>query len=96
MGLENLPEEPSLIISNHSKTHGPIANQLFFPTDKKIWCIGQMMNKKEVQKYAFNDFWKNKPKWNRWFFKLISYIIPPFSESIFNNSVFQGMKGDNT
>lgn len=86
VGIENLPEEPSLIIGNHAQIHGPIATELYYPRKKQTWCIGQMMNKKEVQKYAFNDFWKNKPKWNRWFFKLISYIMPPFSESIFKSA----------
>lgn len=77
LGLENLPEEPSLIISNHSKTHGPIANQLYFPTDKKIWCIGQMMNKKEAREYMFEDFWSKKPKCIRWIYKVIAYIMAP-------------------
>lgn len=86
VGIENLGEEPSLIIGNHAQLHGPLAVELFYPRKKVTWCIGQMMNIKEVQKYAYNDFWKNKPKWNRWFFYLLSYIIPPISVGVFNGA----------
>lgn len=75
LGLENLSEEPALIVGNHAQAHGPISCQLFFPTKKKIWCIGQMMHVKEVPSYAYKDFWMYKPKWIRWFFKILSYVI---------------------
>jgi len=44
------------------------------------------MNWKEVPAYAFEDFWSEKPKWIRPFFKLLSYIIVPLSVALFNNA----------
>ena len=49
--------------------------ELYFPTKKKIWCIGEMMHVKEVPAYAYRDFWSLKPKYLRWLFKLLSYVI---------------------
>ena len=85
-GLENLPDEPSIIISNHCKSHGPIANQLFFPTDKKIWCIGQMMDRKEAVDYMFQDFWSNKPKCVHWLYKIIAHIMAPLMSYLMRNA----------
>lgn len=33
------------------------------------------MHVKEVPSYAYKDFWMYKPKWIRWFFKILSYVI---------------------
>ena len=44
------------------------------------------MVKSEVPEYAFQDFWSQKPKRSRWFYRLLSYIIAPFSVCIFNNA----------
>lgn len=94
VGTENMPSEPSIYISNHAQMHGPIANQLFFPTEKRIWCIGEMMNIKEVPAYAYKDFWSHKPKYIRWFYKILSYIIAPISSHIFNNADTIGVYKD--
>lgn len=77
IGAENLPKAPSLIISNHAQMHGPVSNELFFPTNKRIWCIGQMMNLKETPEYAYQDFWSKKPKCTKWFYKIVAYIMAP-------------------
>ena len=45
-----------------------------------------MMERKEVPAYAYGDFWSEKPKWQRPFFKLLSHIIAPLSVLIFNNA----------
>ena len=82
---ENIPNEPTIFISNHAQMHGPIITQLSFPVDRYIWCIGEMMETKEVPKYAYKDFWSHKPKCVKWFYKLLSYIIAPFS-FIFRNA----------
>ena len=37
------------------------------------------MHMKEVPAYAYKDFWSLKPKWIRWFFKIISYVIAPIA-----------------
>lgn len=86
VGAENLPDEPTLIISNHAQMNGPIACELYFPGRRYTWCIGHMMHLKEVPAYAFEDFWSKKPRYIRWFYKLLSYIIAPLSVCIFNNA----------
>jgi hypothetical protein len=86
IGTENLPKGAALIIGNHAQIHGPIASQLFYPHYKYIWCIGQMMHIKEVPDYAYQDFWSQKPKYIRWFFRLCSYIIAPISAYIFTRA----------
>lgn len=85
-GLENIPSEPVVVVGNHSQIHGPIACELYFPENYYTWCAGQMMNLKEVSSYAYKDFWSQKPKCVRWFFKIISFIIAPLSVVIFRNA----------
>lgn len=94
LGMENLGKTPTLIIGNHAQVHGPMACELYFPTKKKIWCIGQMMHVKEVPAYAYQDFWSLKPKGIRWFFKGLSYIIAPLCSFIFNRADAIGVYKD--
>ncbi len=86
VGAENLPQEPCLVVANHCQMNGPIAGELYFPGDFYIWCAGEMMHLKEVPAYAYKDFWSRKPKCIRWFYKILSYIIAPFSVCVFNNA----------
>ena len=86
VGLENLPVEPSLVVGNHTQMNGPIVSELYFPGKHYTWCAGQMMNRKEVPEYAFNDFWAQKPKWSHPFYRILSHIIAPLAELIFNNA----------
>ena len=83
---ENLPDSPSIVVSNHAQMHGPITSELFFPAPKAIWCIGQMMKTKEVPSYAYKDFWSHKPKWTKWFYKLLSYLIAPLASYLMKNA----------
>ncbi len=85
-GMENLSSDGCIVVGNHAKTHGPLMAELYFPTEKKIWCVGQMMNVKEASKYAFDDFWSRKPKCVRWIYKIISCIIAPISAYLFTNA----------
>ena len=85
-GAENLPDEPCIVVSNHAQMNGPIACQLYFPGRRYIWCAGEMMAVKEVPVYAFQDFWSQKPRYIRWFYRLLSYIIAPFSACVFNHA----------
>lgn len=85
-GTENLPDEPCIIVCNHSKTHGPLMSELYYPRKKYVWCIGQMMNVKEVPAYTFGDFWSNKPKYIRWLYKVLSYVIALPAAYIFGNA----------
>lgn len=86
VGLENLPENNSIIVANHCQMNGPIAGELFMPENCYIWCAGEMMHLKEVPEYAFNDFWSQKSKWTQPIYKLASYLIAPISVCIFNNA----------
>ena len=72
IGAENLPDEPAIIVGNHTQMNGPIACELYFPGLRYIWCAGQMMHLKDVPGYAYQEFWSNKPKYTRWFYKLLS------------------------
>lgn len=86
VGLENLPEDNAIIVGNHCQLNGPIAGELFLQDNCYIWCVGQMMDLKEVPEYAFTDFWPQKSKWTQPFYKLASYLIAPLSVCIFNNA----------
>lgn len=86
VGTENLPDEAAMIVGNHTQLHGPIACELYFPGNRYTWCAGQMMELKEVPEYAFQDFWSQKPKRSRWFYKIASYIVAPLSVLVFNNA----------
>lgn len=86
IGREKLPDEPVIIVANHSQMNGPIACELNFPEKRYTWCAGQMMKLKEVPDYAYQDFWSGKPKGIRWFYRLASYAIAPLSVIIFNNA----------
>ena len=83
-GLENLPKKDVIIVGNHTQMNGPIAGELFLPKNCYTWCAGQMMNRKEVPEYAFNDFWSQKPKWTHPFYKALAHIIAPLADCIFN------------
>lgn len=85
-GLEKLPDEPVIIVGNHAQMHGPIACELCFPEKRYTWCAGEMLHLKEVPAYAYRDFWSQKPKWNRWLFRIASYLIAPLSVYIFSHA----------
>lgn len=86
VGLDNIPQEPCIIIGNHAQLHGPLTCEVCFPAPKKIWCIGQMMRIKEVPAYAYQDFWSYKPKWTKWWYKWLSYMMAPLCAYIFKNA----------
>ena len=85
-GTENLPEEPCVIVGNHCQMYGPIAAELYMPRPHYIWCIGEMMDRKEVPAYAFRDFWSMKPRRLHWFYRLLSHAIAPLSEYVFTHA----------
>lgn len=93
-GLAQLPQEPCIVVANHAQMHGPVACELYFPGKRAIWCAGQMMHWKEVPQYAYQDFWSLKPAWSRWFYKLLSYVITPFSVCVFQNAHTIGVYRD--
>jgi len=86
VGMEKLPDEPVIIVANHTQMNGPIACELNFPEKRYTWCAGQMMKLKEVPAYAYQDFWSQKPRYIRWFYRLASYAVAPLSVIVFNNA----------
>jgi len=86
-GTENLPDdEPVIVVGNHAQMHGPLSCELYFPGHRYTWCAGQMMHLKDVPAYAYSDFWSQKPKCTRWFYKLLSYLIAPLAAYIFSHA----------
>lgn len=85
-GAENIPNEPCIIVGNHTQMHGPIACELYSPCKRYTWCAAEMMKMKDVPAYAFQDFWSQKPKYTHWFFKILSYLIAPLAALIFGNA----------
>ena len=59
-GTENLPQEPCVIVGNHSHMYGPIAGELYTPGKHYVWCAGEMMHREEVAAYAYQDFWSDR------------------------------------
>lgn len=94
VGAENLPDEPILIAGNHSQMNGPIVCEFYMPFERYTWCAGEMMRLKEVPAYAYRDFWSQKPKISRPFYKLLSYLIAPLSVCVFNNANTIGVYHD--
>jgi len=86
VGVENLPEEAVIVVGNHAQMNGPIVGELYYPGKAYTWCAGEMMEMKEVPAYAYRDFWSGKPKWIRWFYKILAYVIPPLCVCVFNNA----------
>ncbi len=93
-GFENLPDEPVIIVGNHTQLHSPIACELYFDDNYYTWCAAQMMSMKSVPAYAFEDFWAQKPKWTLPFYRLLSYLIAPLSAVVFNNARTIGVYRD--
>lgn len=86
IGWENLPEHNTVIVANHAQMNGPLVGELYLPENCYTWCAGQMMNRKEVPEYAFTDFWSQKPKWTHPFYKLLSHVIAPLADYLFNHA----------
>lgn len=94
VGLENIPDEPVIFVANHCQMYGPIACELYAPGKHYIWCAGEMMDRKTVPEYAFQDFWSQKPQWTQGWFRLLSHIIAPLSECVFTNADTIGVYHD--
>ncbi len=85
-GTDHITTEPCIIVGNHTQIHGPIAGELFLDDNCYTWCAAEMTKLKEVPAYAFEDFWSQKPRWTRFFYKPLSYLIAPLSVLVFNNA----------
>lgn len=85
-GVEHIPGEPVIFVGNHSQIHGPLAGEFYMPVPRKTWCAAQMMERKEVAAYAFQDFWSQNPRWTHPFYKLLARAIVPLSVLLFNHA----------
>ena len=95
-GLENLPKgRPCIIAGNHAHVYGPFYAELYLPFERTIWCIAEMMDMKALPDYAFRDFWSKKPRWCRWFYRLLSYAIAPLCVSVLKHAHCIGVYKDN-
>lgn len=95
MGLQNIPEEPCIIVGNHAQLHGPVSMECYFPYKKYIWCIGNLMHIKEAPDYAFKDFWGYKPKHTHWFYKGLARLVSPLLVYLHTNADTIGVYKDN-
>lgn len=93
-GVENLPSEPTIIIGNHAQMHGPIVTETYMPNNTFVWVTGEMLSVKEFPSYAYEDFWRLKPKSVAWFYKGLSYVIAPLCAYIFKNAKGIGVYKD--
>ena len=89
-----LPEEASIVVGNHSQAHGPIFSQLHFPADRVIWCAGQMLSAKEIPDYAYQDFWCDKPRWSKPFYRMLSFVAAPLAAEVLRNADTIGVYHD--
>ena len=85
-GTENLPDGACIVVGNHTKMNGPIIAEIHFPGKRKIWCAGEMMVLREVPAYAYQDFWSEKPRYIRWYYHILSYLLAPLCACIFTNA----------
>ena len=94
VGLENLPDSPSVLVGNHAQAHGPIISEERFPFPHYTWCAAEMLHREDLADYAYRDFWSKKPAWSLWFYRLLSHLIAPLSEHIFTNADTIGVYKD--
>ena len=93
-GVDNLGDEPVIIVGNHAQLHGPIITEAYMPNNTYVWVVGEMLSVKKFPAYAYEDFWRFKPKWIKWFYKGFSYAIAPLASYIFNNAKGIGVYKD--
>lgn len=93
-GVENLSDNASIVIGNHTQMNGPIACELYFPGKSYTWCIGEMMHLKSVPKYAYQDFWSQKPKVLRPMYRVAAYLIAPLASYLMSSAKTIGVYKD--
>ena len=46
LGTGNIPDEPCILVGNHSQMYGPIACEIYPPVRRCTWCAREMMHRK--------------------------------------------------
>lgn len=54
--LDNIKDDPVIIVSNHARTNGPLVAELQFSLKRLTWCTGNVLTKKEFIEHAKTDF----------------------------------------
>ena len=86
IGVENIPDEPVVFISNHCQLHGPLACELYMPVERYTWCVAEVMDRHTAPAYMYKDFWPVKRRGTHWFYHLLSYLTTPIALLLFNNA----------
>lgn len=83
---EEMKKEGCIIVSNHAQAGGPLSYYLYYGKERsrRIWCIGEVINKKEFPDYAMKDFWPNKK--SKRFYRFISKLIAPIMQYAFTHA----------
>lgn len=90
----DIPEEPVIFVGNHAQMNSPIIFEIYPPVKLRMWCAGALFKLKDAPSYAYTDFWSNKPRYIRLFFKVLSYVIAPLCVIVFNNAKTIGVWHD--
>ena len=86
-GKEDDLSNPCVFVGNHSQIYGPLVCETYFPSDNYLmWCASEVRDAKKFHRYAYSDFWVNKSKLARPFYKVLSVILTPFAMFIFKNA----------
>ena len=95
-GLEHLSgDRAHIIVGNHAQAYGPCYMELYLPCERAIWCAAEMMHVKELPGYAFRDFWSKKPRWCRWFYRLLPFVCAPVAVAVLKHAHAIGVYRDN-
>jgi hypothetical protein len=69
------PEEPSLLVGNHTKFYAPLAIQYTYPEDVRTWSASNLLNVKEAKQLFRNRILPNI-KGERFFRMLVPFGVP--------------------
>ncbi len=88
--VKTFEQVPCIFVCNHERAFGPLVMLSHFPLKKILtpWIIGEVCSRRELPKYAKDDFWV-KP--NKWYSKPLTAIVG-FWGSLIVPPVMRGMK----
>lgn len=77
--LGDVPQENSIILSNHVGASAPVNYELYFPQPFRFWGTYEMtMGLKSTYKYLSTTYLHQKKHYNKYLAKCIAFIICPF------------------
>ncbi|MBP5177617.1 MAG: hypothetical protein ILP02_03425 [Clostridia bacterium] len=82
VGIENITE-PTVIISNHVKSRGPVLYCQFFPYKFALWATHEICeNLRSCFHYLRDAYFAGKLKWNRFFATVVGFVGAPLVHSV--------------